>query len=202
MIYVLDNGIHFKIGYTTNLDKRIKQLQTGSSTELKVICVKHGDVALEQQLHSTLSKYHVRGEWFEKSPEVMNVIANLVDYSLDKHVKVKEFSFDLVDWPDVKVIKEDEYGIDYMYIYRAFADSCEVTKQLVLDFMNKTQRINELIPLDKFCDLIRSLVNTTNDLTARKISNKLQGVFYTLPFLSLTQLYNRYKTYKEPLLMF
>lgn len=202
MIYVLDNGMHLKIGFTTNLEQRVKQLQTGSSTELKVVCVKHGDVALEQQLHSSLAKYKVQGEWFEKSPEVLEVLTNLVDYNQEMCVTVKEFSFNLIEWPAVKAIKEGLYGIDYMYIYRMFFDSTRSTKEIVREFMNKTQRYNELIPLDKFCDLIRSLIVVTNDLTARKIYNKMQGVDCSLPFLSIAQLHNRYKTYTAPSWLF
>lgn len=71
-IYFLDdhNG-HIKIGITDNLERRMKQLQTGNALELTLIHhIKVGDMTeafeLESLLHHALNNSKVKNEWFEK----------------------------------------------------------------------------------------------------------------------------------------
>lgn len=68
-VYCLQRGSQdvFKIGMTTNIEKRIKRLQTGCAEELKIIkCVETKDAKeIEQSLLKSLSKYRKKGEWLE-----------------------------------------------------------------------------------------------------------------------------------------
>lgn len=63
---------YYKIGYTNNLDKRISQLQTGSSAVLKYkgffVCDSEERARiLEKQLHELFKKLSYGGEWFLES---------------------------------------------------------------------------------------------------------------------------------------
>lgn len=68
-IYLIQNKEtgHFKIGRTKNINKRIKQLQTGSSGELVLVDKFESDFAskLESYLHTIYSCYNTNGEWFD-----------------------------------------------------------------------------------------------------------------------------------------
>lgn len=68
-IYLIQNKEtgHFKIGRTKNINKRIKQLQTGSSGELVLVDKFESDFAskLESYLHNIYSCYNINGEWFD-----------------------------------------------------------------------------------------------------------------------------------------
>lgn len=57
----------YKIGRTTNINKRLTQLQVASSVPLKVLWFKHFSNApeVEKMLHETFKEYQYQGEWFK-----------------------------------------------------------------------------------------------------------------------------------------
>lgn len=60
-----------KIGITSNLDKRIKSLQTASPTGIHLVYsinTKHAE-KIEKHLHRKYSKYNTNLEWFNLSRE-------------------------------------------------------------------------------------------------------------------------------------
>ena len=67
-----DNFKRFKIGYTTNIASRLVDLQIGNPN-LLVVYRKIENVSrkVEQQLHKVFEKYHLRGEWYNITPELI-----------------------------------------------------------------------------------------------------------------------------------
>ena len=57
----------YKIGISKNPQKRLKQLQTGNSSELELVETYKSKYAnkIEKTLHNLLSHYKKEGEWFE-----------------------------------------------------------------------------------------------------------------------------------------
>lgn len=53
-----------KIGFTTDVEQRVKQLQTASPLSLKLLEVTIGTQAVEAFLHRVLRRHRIRGEWF------------------------------------------------------------------------------------------------------------------------------------------
>ena len=63
-----------KIGFTNNLKKRLKAIQTGNSEKIEVFYSEQFDskkdmMEAERILHHTLSHRRLKGEWFDISPE-------------------------------------------------------------------------------------------------------------------------------------
>ena len=52
------------MGHAHNVNRRLRELQTGNHVLLHVLDVLPGDLAAEAKLHSHLAPYRVRGEWF------------------------------------------------------------------------------------------------------------------------------------------
>lgn len=70
IVYLINGDDNrYKIGITTEkrLSNRIKQLQTGSSCELRLITTYKSEYAslIEKTLHRELTPNHLVGEWFE-----------------------------------------------------------------------------------------------------------------------------------------
>lgn len=68
-----------KIGIAKNVKRRLASLQTSSPSELKLLgTIKTKSVndarKLEQSLHETFSKHHIRGEWFKADVELLDHI--------------------------------------------------------------------------------------------------------------------------------
>lgn len=72
-VYVIERPDgHVKVGVTCNPRQRIKDLQTGSSLPLTYRCclgVSGDAYAVETEAHRLLDRYHLRGDWFEVSPQ-------------------------------------------------------------------------------------------------------------------------------------
>lgn len=63
-----------KIGCAYDPFRRLKTLQMGSPTKLKIEALLKGSHKREKQLHKLLAKHRVHGEWFKLSPEIEAII--------------------------------------------------------------------------------------------------------------------------------
>ena len=66
-IYLIQCGEYVKIGIATDPHKRIQELQIGNPQTLRLLHVLLSlDAAADERLlHSRLSDYYVRGEWYQ-----------------------------------------------------------------------------------------------------------------------------------------
>ncbi len=74
-IYVLKAGPHVKIGWTQNLEERIKALRTGSPLPLTLVGTCSGTKARERALHREFISARTQGEWFALSDQQMATLA-------------------------------------------------------------------------------------------------------------------------------
>jgi hypothetical protein len=87
--YFIESGIKgpIKIGKTDSLKlrNRLRDLQTGSPNELKVLCTISGNA--ERKLHERFKRSRLPGgEWFKPSLDLMNFISELIQSGVAKHV--------------------------------------------------------------------------------------------------------------------
>lgn len=69
-----------KIGYTSSdAEKRMSQLQTGHHERLYLLGTIPGTMSDEKAIHKELVEYHIQGEWFQGKPELLEVIADVVE---------------------------------------------------------------------------------------------------------------------------
>lgn len=62
-----------KIGFSNNIAKRKKELQTGAGP-LTTLLTLPGDWALEQALHRKFQMSHAYNEWFNPTPDLLEYI--------------------------------------------------------------------------------------------------------------------------------
>jgi hypothetical protein len=87
-IYIITNGEDYKVGFSKNPNKRLKQLQTGNSKKLKLINVYQVPDRLvriiEKEAHREIRiRYEKRGEWFKGASEFY--VKLLVDMVCEKY---------------------------------------------------------------------------------------------------------------------
>ena len=90
-IYLIQNleTSRYKIGISKHPQKRIKQLQTGSGEELKLIHTYESDNVrkIETALHNRYSAQNTHGEWFDISlSEEVVFISECT--KIDKNIKI------------------------------------------------------------------------------------------------------------------
>lgn len=75
-VYFITNGYNIKIGYTNNVKRRLKQLNTRSDQQLFLLGYINGTKETEENLHRSFIKYRLRqnGEWFEPSSDLLDYI--------------------------------------------------------------------------------------------------------------------------------
>ena len=56
---------YYKIGYTTNLQQRLKSIQMYNPIKLTIVAEVKGCHKSEKYLHKLYDDYRIRGEWFE-----------------------------------------------------------------------------------------------------------------------------------------
>lgn len=62
-----------KIGYTTDIEKRMKQLKIGNGEKLELIYKIQGNRYLETVYQHKYENFHISGEWFEAEP-IMRIL--------------------------------------------------------------------------------------------------------------------------------
>jgi hypothetical protein len=67
--------LRFKIGRAGKPKDRLRKLRTACSDDLLLIATLPGGRELESELHRALEATRIRGEWFEDSPLLQDVIA-------------------------------------------------------------------------------------------------------------------------------
>jgi hypothetical protein len=63
-----------KIGWTSNLAKRIKSLQTSMPSRLKIYRTIYGNIASEQWFHREFASRRLSGEWFKFADEMLTIL--------------------------------------------------------------------------------------------------------------------------------
>lgn len=74
LVYIIKAVDQIKIGRTTNLMVRLRNLQTNAAVPLEVIGLFPGGLVLERTLHAELYSFRLHGEWFAYNAIVHEVI--------------------------------------------------------------------------------------------------------------------------------
>lgn len=75
--FISINNEFVKIGITSDLEGRLKDLQMCNPYFIKVEVAIPGGYHLETKYHQRFSQYREHGEWFRLSPEIREEIENL-----------------------------------------------------------------------------------------------------------------------------
>lgn len=63
----------YKIGFASDVNRRLLELQTNSPFNLEVVVSMSGDIALERKLHKKYAENRRVGEWFE-FPDISHIL--------------------------------------------------------------------------------------------------------------------------------
>ena len=79
-VYLLESQGFYKIGATTDVVKRVKVLQCGNPSPIKVVLFCQVDKArkVEKALHHKYSSRNVSGEWFKLSKKEVSEVSEII----------------------------------------------------------------------------------------------------------------------------
>lgn len=93
MIYVLKENQNLKVGYSSNLDKRLKQYKTHNNN-FSLLMITEGDRILEKEIHLKLKDYKIRTEWFNYCTETIEILRN---YSFEEFIELTKLEHNLIN---------------------------------------------------------------------------------------------------------
>jgi len=83
-VYFAALGRATKIGFTTDLEARLKILQAGTGEKVKLVAALPGGRELERQFHRALSSAKISGEFFQ-TEAVMEFLVNITNEMVELH---------------------------------------------------------------------------------------------------------------------
>ena len=87
-VYFITNKSAIKIGYSEDINRRIKQLQTGNEEILELLnIIENVDLNFEKHIHSVCKAYHIGGEWFHI--QVLDFLLNKTSPWFKENMKEK-----------------------------------------------------------------------------------------------------------------
>lgn len=86
-----------KIGYTTDVEKRIASLQTASPYKLYLLCVFPANEEIERQLHYCFRDVRLEGEWFLPHPFLLKELDLIINLNKKHGFKKPNPEFDIHD---------------------------------------------------------------------------------------------------------
>jgi excisionase family DNA binding protein len=88
-----NNSGAIKIGWSSNIKKRLIAMQTYNASQLKLLGAFNGTSEDEKRTQENFAKYRIKGEWFRPEKELMDFIEKhkVVEVPLDLKKAVKEF---------------------------------------------------------------------------------------------------------------
>lgn len=76
-VYLIEASNRFKIGYSKNIDTRVRAFNTANSVPCKIIAVAPGGAQLEKELHKKFEFQRINREWFKPSQIILNEFKKL-----------------------------------------------------------------------------------------------------------------------------
>jgi hypothetical protein len=73
-VYFMTSGDAVKIGFSTDVDKRLNAVRSHTKKDVAVIGKVHGTRGLEQKFHKQFAHLAIGGEWFRPDPEMLHEI--------------------------------------------------------------------------------------------------------------------------------
>lgn len=72
-----DDSESIKIGFTTNLPLRLRHIQTGCPSEVRLLASVEAGRGTELFYHTKWMRHRQRGEWFEPAPAILSEIERI-----------------------------------------------------------------------------------------------------------------------------
>ena len=102
MIYLIKNRNYLKIGYSNNIEERLKNYNI-HNPNYELLAIRDGTREFETFLHNRFKNLQVKGEWFLYSEDIVNDFLNYTDSNFNfavahsqSHIKIYDSGFKML----------------------------------------------------------------------------------------------------------
>lgn len=181
MIYLITDGVNLKIGYTMNLQKRMLQYKTHSTT-IELISSKEGSKLDEQFLHDKFELFKVRDEWFEYSDKIINYFNNYkpTNVSKDKESMYDSIQVYLTDMSGMMNItsKGELRVLLHFWKYSTYVNDSQIGNMVTINSRIMTEISKEM---DVNVQSVRNIIVCLKKKELIIADNDCRGVYYLNP---------------------
>lgn len=187
MLYLIKLDNAYKIGFTTNLNERIKQLSP-THLDIELISTKFGNKKDEKEIHELCNEFKLKNELFKLDINVVNIFNSYISLHLKNEINNK--------------------FIDYKKSFDLYKELCENILEKSLLILDKTQKLNDSI--NKTIDLKEKTRHGIFESFMKYLLNKgfqKYGYWYKLKYNNhisdwfATEIYVNYISNDKPIII-
>lgn len=142
----IDDSAICKVGFSTDVGSRLRQLQTSNPFVLRLVKTRNGCPILEKAIHNALKKFHVRGEWFRMTPEVSVIFDDTNIVVNQDGISSRPYNF-ITATREAMGLRKDELaealGVNLSTVYRLEAGYIKLSKRtaIAIEALAKSKRV-------------------------------------------------------------
>lgn len=136
MLYLIENGAYLKIGFTTNLQSRLKTYKT-HNPNFSLLNSKDGIKQDETMLHKLCNQYKYEREWFHNTPEVIEIFNNYESIIFKNWSLTTKILDDFISGIKTLLYNEEIWNIKNQYTYNVKVSSDWIKCFQITDLINK-----------------------------------------------------------------
>lgn len=106
MLYLIKSSNYIKIGFTNNINNRMKAYNT-CNPDYELLDTVEGTEEDESNFHNIISKYHYRGEWFYFNQEILDIWNST--FGRKVFIKLTKENLTEENLRMIKIEQDDEY---------------------------------------------------------------------------------------------
>lgn len=124
MIYLIDNGQYLKIGFTNNIESRLKTYKT-HNPNCELLMQKDGDKKDETALHKLCKPYKYDREWFYNQQEVIDIFSNYTSHIWKYWEVITKMLDRFVEKLHQRLFEENFWNINYQFNYNVIINETD-----------------------------------------------------------------------------
>lgn len=147
-----------KIGYSTQLSIRIKDLILMNGTDLELIAYKLGDQSEEVKLHKMFIEDRLYGEWFNYSDNI-NKYIKMMELDINQLNKINKIIIDTYKNQQIRISRSTRRQQEFLRqkIYILIKDFPGITMYAIMQKL--TSDLNDFISIGKVQNIVNYLEN-------------------------------------------
>jgi hypothetical protein len=106
----------YKIGSARDIDRRVRDLQSGCPFSLSIIAGWRGDVVVERQLQHILGPRRIKNEWYELTEKELEIFLRYVA-ARDMVLRERQRKRPIEEWINETVARQDAIARELDTIY-------------------------------------------------------------------------------------
>lgn len=161
-----------KIGFSTRLSIRIKDLILMNGSDLELIAYKLGSQSDEAELHRMFISDRLYGEWFNYSENIKNYIESL-EIDNNQLIKMQNMIMDIYKNQHIKILRSTRRGHEYnkYKIKTMIKDHPGITMYKIMKILQ--QDTGEFITIGKVQNVVNSLEDNNIIMSEYKDGKRL-----------------------------